>query len=88
MQLGRYFKKGGKSLKTISIQVPDSVDMDVKEVKFIIASRLYEQGRLSLGEASEVAGVSKRTFVELLGEYGVSVFNYDPEELESDYKNA
>ena len=62
--------------------------MDVKEVKFIIASRLYEQGRLSLGEASEVAGVSKRTFVELLGEYGVSVFNYDPEELESDYKNA
>jgi len=75
-------------LKTISIQVPDLIDMDVKEVKFIIASRLYEQGRLSLGEASEVAGVSKRTFVELLGEYGVSVFNYDPEELEGDYKNA
>ena len=75
-------------MKTISIQVPDLVDMDVKEVKFIIASRLYEQGRLSLGEASEVAGVSKRTFVELLGEYGVSVFNYDPEELKSEYKDA
>jgi len=75
-------------MKTISIKLPDSVNMDIKEVKFIIASRLYEQGQLSLGEAAEVVGVSKRTFIELLGDYGVSVFNYGPEELESDYNNA
>jgi predicted HTH domain antitoxin len=54
----------------------------------LLATRLYEQGKLSLGQAAEMAGYSKRTFMELLGDYGVSVFNYPPEELEQDVQNA
>ena len=45
-------------------------------------------GKLSLGQAAEVAGYSKRTFMELLGKYGVSVFNYSADEIENDLKNA
>ncbi len=54
----------------------------------LIASRLYEKGKLSLGEAAELAGYSKVTFMELLGDFGVSIFNYSPEELEQDAANA
>jgi predicted HTH domain antitoxin len=75
-------------MKTVAIKLPDFVDIDIRDIKFIIASKLYEQGKLSLGESAELAGTSKRTFMELLGDYGVSVFNYTPDELEDDLKNA
>lgn len=48
----------------------------------------YPKSKLSLGQAAELAGVSKRTFIEIVGSYGVSVLNYSPEELERDFVNA
>jgi len=72
----------------LKIELPDFVGTDKREVTRILASKLYEQGKLSLGQAAELAGVSKRTFMELLGEYGVSIFNYPAKDIESDLKNA
>lgn len=54
----------------------------------LIASKLYEKGKLSLGQAAELAGYSKRTFMELLKDYDVSIFNYPSSELEKDAENA
>ncbi|WP_414635396.1 UPF0175 family protein [Agriterribacter sp.] len=42
----------------------------------IVASQLYEQGKRSLGQAAEVAGLTKRTCAELLGNYDVSISNF------------
>jgi len=75
-------------LRTLTVDLPDFVDLDAKELKFIMAARLYQERKLSLGQAGKVAGVSKRTFIELLGNYDVSVFNQEVEELEEDLKNA
>ncbi len=75
-------------MQTLRIQLPDFVDIGTRELSFILASRLYKEGKLSLGQAADVAGVSKRAFMELLGNYGVSIFNYPAEEIERDYKNA
>ena len=75
-------------MKTISLTVPDFFELNEKETKLLIASRLYEQGKFSLGEGAELAGVSKRTFIELLGHYDVSVFNYSVQELKGDIENA
>jgi len=36
--------------------MPDSLSMENREVAMLIASRLYEQGKLSLGQAADVAG--------------------------------
>lgn len=54
----------------------------------LLATKLYEQGKLSLGQAAELAGFSKRTFMELLNSYNVSVFNYSTQDLENDIRNA
>ena len=54
----------------------------------ILATKLYEQGKLSLGQAAELANLSKRAFIEILGDYGVSVFNYPADSLDSDLENA
>ena len=75
-------------MKTLSIDIPDSLDINDKETAMLLATKLYEQGKLSLGQAAELAGLSKRTFAELLGKYDVSLFNYSPKELARDVKNA
>ena len=54
----------------------------------LVASRLYEQGKLSLGQAAELAGLTKRSFAELLSQYNVSIFNFPSTDLSSDVENA
>ena len=75
-------------MKTIRLTIPDNVDLNDREVKMLLASRLYEKGKLTLGQAAELAGLSKKAFMEILGDYDVSIFNYSPSELDNDIKNA
>lgn len=53
-----------------------------------LASKLHERGKLTLGQAAELAGYSKGTFMELLTEYNVALINYPAEELDEDITNA
>ncbi len=80
--------ENGKNMKTIHLQIPDDVDLKDYEYTMIIAAKLYEDGKLSSGQAAQVAGLSKRTFIELLGRYKVSVFSSSLMDLHSDIANA
>jgi predicted HTH domain antitoxin len=75
-------------MKSITLSIPDMVDIDEKEAKTRFAAGFYEQGKLTLGQAAEIAGYSKRTFMEILGNYGVSIFSDSENELENDILNA
>ncbi|MEX0662523.1 MAG: UPF0175 family protein [Balneolaceae bacterium] len=75
-------------MKKLTLEIPNNLDLDDKEAAMLIAGKLYEQGRLSLGQAASLAGYSKRTFMELLGNYKISVFNHPVEELDNDISNA
>ncbi len=75
-------------MKTIMLNVPDNIELDQHEAAMLVATKLYEQGKVSMGQAAELAGLSKRTFMELLSRYGVSVFNYPASDLANDVKNA
>lgn len=75
-------------MKTLELKIPDNVNLDDREAKMTLASRLYKQGRLSLGQAAELAGFSKITFMELLSDYDVEIINYPSEELDNDILNA
>jgi predicted HTH domain antitoxin len=73
---------------TLTLTMPDMTDMTSTDAQIFLAAKLYEAGKLSLGQAAAAAGLSKRTFAELLGKYGVSLFSQNREELESDIANA
>ena len=75
-------------MKTLNIDIPDTFELSDREVKMALASKLYETGRLSLGQAAALIGYSKQTFMELLADYGVSLINHSPDELDEDLKNA
>ena len=75
-------------MKSMNLNIPDNVEINNNELTFIVATRLYEIGKLSLGQASEMIGCSKSSFIELLGKYNISVFNYPASDLESDVRYA
>lgn len=71
-------------MTTITLQVPDSLGEYQHDTVRFIASKLYESGKLSLGQAADMAGLTKRTFAELLNDYGVSYINYSVEDLKDE----
>ena len=75
-------------MRTIQVNLPEEIDLNKYEISMIIASKLYEEGKLSSGQAAEMVGISKRAFLEVLGNYGGSVFGTSIHDIESDIANA
>jgi predicted HTH domain antitoxin len=75
-------------MRRLEINVPDDLDMSDYDFAMIIASKLYEEAKLSAGQAAELVGLSKRTFLELLGKYGVSIISNRMQDLHDDIANA
>jgi predicted HTH domain antitoxin len=71
-------------MKTLEINIPDNVELEERDVAKFLAAKLYESGKLSLGQAAEMAGLSKFLFAETLADYGVSIFNYPASEIKGD----
>ncbi|NEN22060.1 UPF0175 family protein [Cryomorpha ignava] len=67
-------------MKTLTIKIPNSVDE--KDIKMQLAAYLYDKGILTSGQAAEMVGISKREFIETVGQYGVSIFGETPDDLE------
>ncbi len=72
---------------TISIEVPRDVihatRMTPQELRRELAVYLFQQKRLSLGKAREMAGMTVWTFQQLLGSREISI-HYDIEDYEED----
>jgi predicted HTH domain antitoxin len=75
-------------MKTINLAIPDNINYDETEWKIILAGELYEREKLTLGQAAELAGFSKRSFIEIMGKYGFSIFTDSTDDLISDIANA
>jgi predicted HTH domain antitoxin len=85
-----YNTVGGDIMRSIplSVEMPEMVSITEKELKVLLATKLYEMELLSLGQAAKVAGLSKRAFIEIMGQYGVSLFSMSTDELQQDLANA
>jgi predicted HTH domain antitoxin len=73
---------------TIDLKIPNQAAFSEFDIKMLLAAKLYEDRKLALGYCAELAGLSKRAFVEILGKYGVSLFSQTADELKSDIDNA
>lgn len=68
-------------MKELTLNIPKDFDLDESETKKFLAAKLYEAGKLSLGQAANMAGLSKSEFSEILSDYGVSLINYSSAEI-------
>ncbi len=68
-------------MKVLTLKIPDNLDLDNAQITMLVASRLFEQGKLSPGQAAELAGLTRRTFAELLASHDVSIFNHPASDI-------
>jgi len=65
----------------LTIELP--LGLDPEEARLLLSVKLYEEGKVSLGYAAQMAGYTKRTFMELLTKRGIPLAVYeDPDMLE------
>ena len=79
---------------SVPVEVPASLDnfLGFKseaelavDLKVTLAVRLFEEGRLSLGRAAQMAGMHKADFMDELGRRKVSVINWDEAEVRREF---
>jgi len=75
----------------IMVEIPDDLwvilKIDKKDipkaVKLYLAIELYREGKISLGKASEIAGITKEDMMEVLSRKKIPI-NYDIDDLKED----
>ena len=67
------------SVAVLEVDLPST--LTTEEAKTLLAVKLYEVGKISIGQAAKMSGFSKRAFLEILDRYKVPVFNYSAEDL-------
>ena len=73
----------------ILLSLRESSDNIVKDMKQTVAVKYYKERKLSLGQCSELAEMTKEDFIYLLSINKISIFNFeDDNELLEDIKNA
>ncbi len=68
----------------LTVALPENVSRE--EAQLALAVRLFQQGKVSLGQAAAIAVLSKRAFIEVLGREGVPVVNYPADELSGEMR--
>ena len=67
-------------MSQFTIDLPSHVPAD--EAQLLLSIKLYEDKRISLGKAAEMAGYSKRVFMDVLSKKGIPVTNVSPKDLD------
>lgn len=68
----------------MTLQVPDFLEKNHQDTVRFLAAKLYESGKLSLGQSAKVAGMKKWDFAEILIDYDVDYIQYTAEDVIAD----
>lgn len=66
-------------------QTPEEFE---REARYAMAVKLFEMKRVSSGQAAQLAGIDRTTFLLRLSESGVAAIDLSAEELADDVRNA
>ena len=66
----------------VTLRVPITVSQ--ADAELLLAVKLFETNKLSLGQAAELSGYSYRAFLEVLHQNKIPVINYSAAELEKE----
>ncbi len=65
-----------------------ALDISEEDAKLYLAIKLFEEGKVSLEKAAEVAEYKLNTFIEILSRKNIPVVNYPAADLREDILNA
>ena len=67
----------------VTLSVPVSISQ--ADAELLLAIKLFETNKLSLGQAAELSGYSYRAFLEVLHRNKIPVINYSAADLEKEF---
>jgi len=67
-------------MQTVTLELPDTVDL--REVRLMIFASLFGKGVISSGKAASLLGMKRSDFLSSVGQYGISIFSDDEDDLE------
>jgi predicted HTH domain antitoxin len=70
----------------MTLQVPEKLEKDHDETVRLIAAKLYEAEKITLGQAAEMCCMKKWDYAEILVNYGVHFFDASAAAALEDYK--
>lgn len=84
------------STETVSFTVPQDLLASLKvrvvelgmNMRLLAAIAYFQDRKLSLGKAAELAGINRLAFMDILAERGIVVFDYDESMLADELKGA
>ena len=71
-------------MTTITLQVPDALEKEHDETVRLIAAKLYEAGKLTLGQAAAMCEMKKWDFPAVLAQFDVNYFQYTAQDVVTD----
>jgi predicted HTH domain antitoxin len=69
-------------MSELKVDLPPEVSVD--EARLLLAIKLFETGRLSLGQAAKMANYSKKAFMDVLAKADVPIFDYPASDLKDE----
>ena len=75
-------------MTTMTIRVPEALEKEHDETTRLIAAKLYEAGKLTLGQAAEMCQMKKWDFAEILIKYDVHYLDESAAEDLDAFRNA
>ena len=75
-------------VKVLKISIPEHIGIDEHETRLLLAVELYREARLTLKQATDVAGLCVEDFMKEFSRRKVSIINLDEKELNEELKVA
>jgi predicted HTH domain antitoxin len=83
-------------MNTITLNYPETLPDSArqsrrefeKSMRFAMAAKLFEMGRISSGQASQLVPMDRYTFLKSLSEADVDAIQWDVDEFECEAHNA
>lgn len=69
---------------TLSLSVPQSLQVDEDSARELLVLALVERGRLSQSQGARVLGMSRYDFIQLMGTCGIPITGLGPAEQEEE----
>ena len=66
----------------LNLELPHSIS--AADAKLMLAVKLFETGKATLGQSAKLSGYSKQAFIDFLAIQNIPIVNYSPDDLRSE----